>query len=73
MKREEIQNKNDLQDSVNDLIRDLESGYADEEEVVMRVQNSIWYNDDSRKEEGIETDIWNYRVAMLDCLCYKED
>lgn len=43
------------------------------EEVVMRVQNSIWYNDDSRKEEGIETDIWNYRVAMLDCLCYKED
>ena len=43
------------------------------EEVVMRVQRSVWYNDDSRKEDGIETEIWNYRVAMLDCLCYKED
>lgn len=43
------------------------------EEVVVRIQECSWYSDDSKKEDYLESEIWNYRVAMLDCLCYKED
>lgn len=56
MKREEIQNKNDLQDSVNDLIRELESGYADEEEVkkLRYLSDEFWREIKEKRFEAIE-------------------
>lgn len=56
MKREEIQNKNDLQDSVNGLIRELESGYADEEEVkkLRYLSDEFWREIKEKRFEAIE-------------------
>lgn len=37
--------------------------------VVMRIQRSVWYNDKTPKR-GVELDLFNNRVAMLDCFYY---
>lgn len=41
------------------------------EKVRMRAVETLWYNASSREIKKDETDIFKYKMAMLDALCYK--
>ena len=56
MKREEIQNKNELQKALNELICELEMMYADEEEIkkLKYLSDEFWKEIEEKRFEAIE-------------------